>query len=328
MVPVGGGKAIDAGSTVKDYGGMTFPEYTRSNGEFQGRGMPLEPKSDKITDFAKTKEKGLPERVDESIESIMEEIRVNLEEQLVAVYESGDEQMFEEFVSSLTEEQIELLGLNEVFGDYAGDPSILSRASRQVYSNQQRQAAGQRTMSVGPAPATAARPSAAPTAARPSAAPAAGRPAPATAARSSAAPAPTAKPATPAPSPAARQSSAPAPTAKPATPGTEDDSSFNIPDVQQGSQYVYKKAEIPSVNQSGQNIGIQKTDPETGQPSSLRTNPETGDKYIPPEPKAPSNPSVMNRIRGFVGLNEQLCSDKTGIKESLESVIRSRYLKG
>ena len=55
-------------------------------------------------------------KMDESIESIMEEIRVNLEEQLVAVYESGDEQMFEEFVSSLTEEQLELLGLNEIAG--------------------------------------------------------------------------------------------------------------------------------------------------------------------------------------------------------------------
>ena len=48
-----------------------------------------------------------------SIDSIMEEIRSNLEEKLVAVYESGDETAFADFIGSLTEEQIEILGLNE-----------------------------------------------------------------------------------------------------------------------------------------------------------------------------------------------------------------------
>ena len=28
--------------------------------------------------------------------------------------------------------------------------------------------------------------------------------------------------------------------------------------------------------------------PETGQPSGIATNPETGEKYVPPAPKVPS----------------------------------------
>jgi hypothetical protein len=48
-----------------------------------------------------------------SIDSIVEEIRNNLEEQLVAVYESGDESAFADFIGSLTEEQLDILGLNE-----------------------------------------------------------------------------------------------------------------------------------------------------------------------------------------------------------------------
>ena len=139
-----------------------------------------------VRKFAKTKEKGLPEKVHESANSIMEEIRANLEEKLVAAYESGDQHL-EAFVNSLNEEQLELLGLNEALGnvfDRSGpDTSILNRAAAQTYSNQQRQAAGQRTVSVA-RPAPAARPAApapaAPTA-RPAPAPAA-RPAPGTSA--------------------------------------------------------------------------------------------------------------------------------------------------
>ena len=113
-----------------------------------------------VRKFAKTKEKGLPEKVHESANSIMEEIRANLEEKLVAAYESGDQHL-EAFVNSLNEEQLELLGLGEALGnvfDRSGpDTSILNRAASQTYSNQQRQAAGQRTVSVA-RPAPAARP--------------------------------------------------------------------------------------------------------------------------------------------------------------------------
>lgn len=52
-------------------------------------------------------------QMDESVESIMEEIRVNLEEQLMEAYATGDSEVFEDFVLSLNEEQLELLGLNE-----------------------------------------------------------------------------------------------------------------------------------------------------------------------------------------------------------------------
>ena len=54
----------------------------------------------------------------EDIESIMEEIRENLEEQLMEAYATGDSVVFENFVLSLTEEQREILGLNEQVPDY------------------------------------------------------------------------------------------------------------------------------------------------------------------------------------------------------------------
>jgi hypothetical protein len=69
------------------------------------------------------------DKMNEDIESILEEIRTNLEERLVAVYESGDESAFTNFVGSLTEEQLEILGLMEagetnVYGKSRDAPSI------------------------------------------------------------------------------------------------------------------------------------------------------------------------------------------------------------
>lgn len=69
------------------------------------------------------------DKMNEDIESILEEIRTNLEERLIAVYESGDESAFTNFVGSLTEEQLEILGLNEageinVYGKKRDVPSI------------------------------------------------------------------------------------------------------------------------------------------------------------------------------------------------------------
>ena len=52
-------------------------------------------------------------RVDESLESILEEIVNNLQEQFVYIYENGDYDMMNEFLGSLTEEQAALLGLSE-----------------------------------------------------------------------------------------------------------------------------------------------------------------------------------------------------------------------
>ena len=82
------------------------------------------PKNDKSNPTVRTNRP-----VKEDIDSIMEEIRSNLEEKLVSVYESGDAQMFEEFVSSLTEEQLELLGLSEVAPAVYGAGMLAARAA-------------------------------------------------------------------------------------------------------------------------------------------------------------------------------------------------------
>ena len=57
----------------------------------------------------KNKEK----QVNESVQAILEEIRSNLQEQFVYIYENYDDSVMEQFINSLTEEQAELLGLNE-----------------------------------------------------------------------------------------------------------------------------------------------------------------------------------------------------------------------
>ena len=74
--------------------------------------------SKEVRKFAKTKEKGLPERVDESTKAILEEIQNNLQEQFVYIYENYDDSVMEQFLASLTMEEAYLLGLNE---DQPGD---------------------------------------------------------------------------------------------------------------------------------------------------------------------------------------------------------------
>lgn len=49
----------------------------------------------------------------EAVDLVTEEIRNNLQQKLVAIHENGDEAAFEAFVTSLTEEQIAILGLAE-----------------------------------------------------------------------------------------------------------------------------------------------------------------------------------------------------------------------
>ena len=53
----------------------------------------------------------------EDIQSLLEEIRTNLEEELAYVFENYDEASFADYVNSLTEEQIAILGLDEGLGD-------------------------------------------------------------------------------------------------------------------------------------------------------------------------------------------------------------------
>jgi hypothetical protein len=49
-------------------------------------------------------------------ESVIDEIRENLEANLIAIHESGDDELFENYVNSLTEEELQILGLNETSG--------------------------------------------------------------------------------------------------------------------------------------------------------------------------------------------------------------------
>ena len=86
-----------------------------------------------VRDYAKTKHEGLPKKVDE--EAVFEEIYNNLAEQLAYVYENYDEATFQEYVDSLTEEQLEILGLNEAqsWSDLAGDVYARGKAAVQNY---------------------------------------------------------------------------------------------------------------------------------------------------------------------------------------------------
>jgi organic radical activating enzyme len=297
-------KSMSAGDVISDF-------VHSKNPKFKGKSKKERMEMALGAYYSKHPEKS--KKMDESLESIMEEIRANLEEKLVSVYESGDAQMFEEFVSSLTEEQLELLGLSEVFGGYAGDPTILSRASQQTYLNQQRQAAGQRTIS-------AARPSAAPTAApaaRPATpSPTAGRPAPA----------PTAAPAA---RPAAPGTSAPAATtaAKPQT----DDQRFaratpKTPEqirAERDAASPEGKAQAAADTAERERITRQQADAGIASMAGTNSNLETNrDKEIatqkaktfrPPESDTPT--------AGAMG-------ESSHIRESLESFIRNRFIKG
>ena len=57
-------------------------------------------------------------------ESVIDEIRENLEANLIAIHESGDDELFENYVNSLTEEELEILGLNERDGDPAATTGL------------------------------------------------------------------------------------------------------------------------------------------------------------------------------------------------------------
>jgi hypothetical protein len=64
-------------------------------------------------------------------ESVIDEIRRNLEENLMAIHESGDEELFENYVNSLTEEELDILGLSEAGLTQSGQ-TPLQRAQAQV----------------------------------------------------------------------------------------------------------------------------------------------------------------------------------------------------
>lgn len=62
-------------------------------------------------------------------ESVIDEIRENLEANLIAIHESGDDELFENYVNSLTEEELEILGLNETS---LPEPGFMGRALSNV----------------------------------------------------------------------------------------------------------------------------------------------------------------------------------------------------
>jgi hypothetical protein len=150
-------------------------------------------------------------RIDE--QSIFEEIRQSLEERLTHAYENYDDAGFSDFVSSLTEEEIAILGLDEQYSTPRGGPVSAPKTAKDALRAADR---GPRPVS-HPHMGTGAQVRNVPGTSG-SGMPGSGfqatrAPAPATA------PAPAAKPAT-APAPAARpvQRQAPRPAAKPAAP--------------------------------------------------------------------------------------------------------------
>ena len=114
-------------------------------------------------------------KADKSLaESIIDEIRENLEANLIAIHESGDDELFENYVNSLTEEELDILGLNEdwrsaAFGDNTSGGSLSNAGYRTPPSVAAAQARGARPQQQArPAPTSAARPAPSPTsAARP-----------------------------------------------------------------------------------------------------------------------------------------------------------------
>ena len=128
-------KSMSAGDVISDFVHSKNPKF---KGKSKKKRMEMAlgayyskhpEKSKKVDENTSTIRTGANRPVKEDIDSIMEEIRANLEEKLVAVYESGDAQMFEEFVTSLTEEQIELLGLSEVAPAVYGAGMLAARAA-------------------------------------------------------------------------------------------------------------------------------------------------------------------------------------------------------
>ena len=95
-------------------------------------------------------------------ESVIAEIRENLEANLMAIHESGDDELFENYVNSLTEEELEILGLSEdwranAFGDNTSGGSLSNAGYRTPPSVAAAQARGAAGPQARPAP-TAARP--------------------------------------------------------------------------------------------------------------------------------------------------------------------------
>lgn len=293
-------KSMSAGDVISDF-------VHSENPKFKGKSKKERMKMALGAYYSKHPEKS--KKMDESLESIMEEIRSNLEEKLVSVYESGDAQMFEEFVSSLTEEQIEILGLNEnlgasVFGGL-GDQAAASLANRSARAPARPAPTMTRPAARPSAPATAARPSGAPA---PAPAPATGRPAPAPAARS-----------TP---PNTGISSTPARPA-PGTPPTMSQirAQQDAASPEGKTQAIADKAQARATEIGGfPGASGADTSSQISQSERIRSGVESPPNGV--KSREQQDQDVIDKAtRAAFG-------ESTHIKESLESMIRSRYLKG
>jgi hypothetical protein len=200
---------------------LNAPTLSQKKGEVYHGNEPYDGKS-----WIKVKKPSAPQ-IDE--ESIFEEIRQSLEERLTYAYENYDDAGFSDFVSSLTEEEIEILGLDEGISGtegpaIPGPSNFFKRLFNDPFKRQERGYNKPAPTPAAPAPATPA-PAAPAPAAKPATAPAPARTVGrggggrAQASTLAQAPAPAAKPAT-APAPAARpvQRQAPRPAARPAAP--------------------------------------------------------------------------------------------------------------
>lgn len=239
-------------------------------------------------------------KADKSLaESVFAEIRENLEANLIAIHESGDDELFENYINSLTEEELEILGLAEdwrsaAFGDNTSGGSLSNAGYRTPPSVAAAQARG------AARPQQQARPSPSP-AARP--APTAAKPKPATPYIDS-----DAERATPggglAPKQAKTQNAVPDKPNQSPIPGTMD--GFGPPEPA-----VMPKPE-PGTTGTG----------STGRPTSdiVKTVPNEQPRVKKPQPTGGPGP-----MPDLPPMAEQV---KSQIKESLESFVRNRFLKG
>jgi len=113
MNPAFGKKKLEEKLTKSMSAGDVISDFVHSkNPKFAGKSKKERQKMALGAYYGMHPEKSR-KQMDESLESILEEIALNLQEQFVYIYENGDYAMMNEFLGSLTEEQAELLGLNE-----------------------------------------------------------------------------------------------------------------------------------------------------------------------------------------------------------------------
>ena len=228
-------------------------------------------------------------------ESVIAEIRENLEANLMAIHESGDDELFENYVNSLTEEELEILGLNE------SDPTTTTGLGRVAQRNEP-----------GPAGGSAADKFYASVATRQAAAdaqdPAAGGNEEAAAKAAAARNAATPRPATPRPAPTAQARPQASTAAPERSPFGDNTSGGNL-------------------SSGGRDAGY-RTPPSQAR-GAARTAARTAPAARPPTASRPARSAAPER-NPFTMSEQVKPNDNRSlqIKESLESFVRNRFLKG